>query len=143
MHFDNQVTIDADADRVWSVYTDVTRWPEWTASVSSVERVHGDAVEVGARVRIRQPRLPVAVWEVTEVTPGRSWTWVARAPGVRTTASHTVEPLGPTRTRVRQTIDQDGGLGGLVGRLWARLTREYLAMEATGLKQRSESVDAA
>jgi uncharacterized membrane protein len=143
MRFDEQVTIDVGSDRVWSVYADVERWPEWTASIETVEFVHGHRVEVGARVRIQQPKLPVAVWEVTEVIPGRSWTWVAKAPGVRTTAVHAVEPLGPGSTEVHQSVIQAGVLGALLGRVWARLTREYLAMEAAGLKARSESTTTA
>ncbi len=139
MRFDDEVMIDAPASEVWAVYSDVERWPEWTASVSRVELVAGDAVAVGARARIAQPKLPKAEWEVTDVAPGRSWTWVATAPGVRTTAIHTIEPVGPSRTRVHQTLIQRGLLGALVGRLYGRLTRRYLATEAQGLKQRCEA----
>ena len=58
------VDVDASPARVWEVMADVGRWPEWTASMTSVELL-GDALDVGAHVRIRQPKLPAAVWEVT------------------------------------------------------------------------------
>src|SRR5215475_6563957 len=100
MNIADSVTISATADEVWRVFTDVERWPEWTASVRSVEVTSGDGVALGARVRIKQPRLPALVWEVTEVEPGVSWTWVSRSPGVVTTARHSVTALGPDKTRV-------------------------------------------
>ncbi len=138
MDFEDQILIAASADLVWSVYADVERWPEWTASTTSVDFVVGTTLALGAKVRIRQPRLPTAVWEVTALDPGRSWTWEARGPGVHTTAFHTLEP-GDGGVLVRQGLSQAGPLGGIVGRLWGRLTRAYLAMEAEGLKDRCES----
>jgi uncharacterized protein YndB with AHSA1/START domain len=139
MNFHDSVQIGAAAADVWRVFTDVERWPEWTASVRTVEIVRGSGVEPGARVRIRQPRLPVMTWEVTEVDPGVSWAWVARSPGVATVARHTVTPAGPGTTLVEQVIEQRGPLAGIAGRLTARLTRRYLAIEAAGLKQRCEA----
>ena len=139
MQFDGEVVIDASIDEVWAVYSDVERWPEWTESISTVSYVDGGALAVGARVRIKQPKLPTAVWEERDVEPGRSWTWVATGPGIRTTAVHTLEPAGANATRVQQTLVQQGPVGALVGRVYARLTRSYLAMEATGLKRRCEA----
>ena len=139
MQIDDEVMIAANADDVWAIYSDVERWPEWTDSVRSVEYVDGHALAVGARVRIAQPKLPVAVWEIRAVDPGRSWTWVASSPGVRTTAVHTLEPAGVNATRVHQTIVHGGPIGVIVGRVYARLTRAYLAMEAAGLRQRCEA----
>jgi uncharacterized membrane protein len=139
MRFDDEVTINAAASNVWRTYADVERWPEWTASVRSVRYEHGDTLESGARVRIEQPKLPKAAWEVTQVEPGRSWTWVSRAPGIRTTAIHTVEPINEQTTRVQQTLVQDGPLGAIFGRIYGKLTRRYLATEAAGLKRRCEA----
>jgi uncharacterized membrane protein len=143
MRFDDEILIDAGAADVWSIYSDVERWPEWTPSVRTSEYVDGRKLVVGARVRIEQPKLPKAEWEVTAVVPGRSWTWVATGPGVRTTATHTVEPTEGGTTRVHQTIEQHGPLGVVIGRVYAKLTRDYLRMEAAGLKQRCESHRAA
>ena len=70
--------------------------------------------------------------------PGTSWTWVARAPGAVTTASHTLRRIDDGTTHVEQTITQAGVVGALVGRLTRRLTRRYLAMEAAGLAAQAE-----
>ena len=139
MHTEDSIEILAPVEKVWAVYADVERWPDWTASVRSVELVEGDALAVGARARIDQPRLPRVTWTVTELTPGRSWTWENRSPGAHTVAWHVVTPVDSATTRVEQGIDQDGPIGGLVGRLYAGLTRRYLRMEAQGLKAACEA----
>lgn len=143
MRFDDEVTIAAPPDTVWRVYSDVERWPEWTASVRSVRYTEGADLAPGATVQIEQPKLPKAVWQVTDIEPGRSWTWAAKAPGITTVATHTVEPRPDGTTLVRQSIEQRGPLGALFARLYARLTRRYLAMEAAGLKAASEARTAA
>jgi hypothetical protein len=139
MNFQDGITIRADRQRVWAVYSDVERWSEWTDSITSVERLTGTGVEVGTRVRIRQPRLPTAVWEVTVHDPGVSWTWTSKAPGITTVAWHRLLEQVDGSVRVEQGIEQRGPLGWLVGRLYAGLTRRYLAMEAAGLKARCEA----
>jgi uncharacterized protein YndB with AHSA1/START domain len=138
MQFNDDVLINASIDRVWAVYTDVEHWPEWTASVRETRYTDGDTLAVGARVLIDQPKLPTATWEVSSVDTGRSWTWIASGPGVRTTAVHTLEAAGNDKTRVQQTLVQSGPLGSIIGRVYSKLTRRYLAMEASGLKQRCE-----
>src|SRR5215471_16690616 len=133
MEIRHESEVRAPVAAVWDVYADVTHWPRWTASVTSAEFVVGDQLADGARVRIRQPKLPTTTWEVTELAPGRSWSWVSHSPGSRTTASHELTPRADGTTGVVQTIVHAGWGGKLVGRLLARRTRRYLAMEAAGL----------
>ena len=134
------ITIDAPIEVVWSVFTDVERWPTWASSFTSVELIDGP-MRLGAKARIRQPRLPTVVWEVTKWEPGRSWTWTAMSPGARTEASHVLTRVG-SGTIAEQTITPSGPIGRLAAFLWRSLTRRYLAIEAAGLKQQSEQVAA-
>ena len=134
------ISIDAPIDVVWAVFTDVEQWPTWTDSVRSVELIDGP-MGVGARARIRQPRLPAVVWTVTEFDPGHSWTWVASSPGARTSARHVLSAVGDA-TLAEQSIEPSGPLGRVAARLWRSLTKRYLAMEAGGLKRRSEQLAA-
>src|SRR5215470_3304769 len=134
------ITIDAPIEVVWSVFTDVERWPTWASSFTSVELVDGP-MRLGAKARIRQPWLPTVVWKVTEWEPGRSWTWTTTSPGARTEASHVLTRVGG-RTVAEQSISSSGPIGRLAAFVWRSLTRRYLAIEATGLKQRSEHVGA-
>ena len=139
MEFTHQVVIDAPVERVWAVYADVEHWADWTASIRSVELLDGASLVLGAKAKIRQPKLPVATWEVTALAEGRSWTWVATGPGARTTADHAMTPQADGTTLVETRLTQEGPLGAVIGRVYASLTRRYLAMEAAGLKARCES----
>jgi uncharacterized membrane protein len=137
MRFESSVHIEASPARVYEVFSDVERWPEWTASITSVERLEPGPLTVGSKTRIKQPKLPVAVWEVTELVEGSHFVWVATGPGVRTVAGHYVEADG-TGARAISRIDQQGPGGWLIGTIYKGLSNRYLAMEGAGLKARSE-----
>ena len=103
---DSSIEIDAPAGRVWDVFVDVEHWSTWTASTSAARALDGPGIEVGKRFEIRQPRFPKLVWEVTEVDPGRSWTWRQRSFGAETRATHEVAAQAPNRTLVRERLDE-------------------------------------
>ncbi len=139
MRFESSVTVQASPERVWEVFSDVAKWPEWTpATIESVERLDEGPIHVGARTRIRQPKLPVAIWEVTEVKDGEYFEWVSRAPGIKTTGGHRVEST-PDGTVATSIIIQEGPLGWLFGKLYANLTRRYIKLEGESLKRTSET----
>lgn len=138
MEFTSAFVIAAPPERVWSIFTDVERWPEWTASVTSVTRLDAGPLAAGARVRIRQPRLLTAVWTVTAYEEGRSWTWTAPGLGYRSLGEHVVAPH-PSGSEVVLRLAQLGPLGAVVGRITAGLTDRYLALEGEGLKTRAEN----
>lgn len=132
------IEIAAPAAVVWAVYADVERWPEWTASVTSVALEPSGALARTSRATIKQPHLPRVVWTVTDIEPEREWTWANHSPGAHTIATHRLSPLDSGRTRVDLSIDQRGVLGRPIGWLVRRTTRRYLRMEAEGLRGRSE-----
>jgi len=136
--FHDRIDIAAASQKVWAVWSDVRRWHEWTASISSIEPLLAGPVQVGSRVRIQQPRLRPNLWTVTEWLPEQGFVWEARVPGLFMRGSH-------------RLLDHDGGctaeLGlafeGLLSRpvAWwgGRLIVEYMRLEAEGLKRRSEA----
>lgn len=138
MRFQDSIEVSAPAAAVFETYADVERWPSWTSSVTSVELLDPGPFRVGMRARVRQPRLPVAIWQVTELLPGESFTWVARGPGVVTTGTHAVQAVAGT-TRVTATLDQEGLLGPVLGFATRGLTRRYIHTELEGLKRYCES----
>ena len=135
--YSRSIEIEAPADRVWAVMSDVERWHEWTPSVTKVTLAGTGPLAVGRRATIRQPRFPPALWKITEVVPERSFTWVSVAPLVRVVARHSVEALAPGRTRALLSLEYFGLVGTLLAKWTKGITLRYLDMEAEGLKARS------
>jgi hypothetical protein len=118
---------------------DIERWPDWTPTVTKIQKIHSGPLAVGSRALIRQPKLPPAArWEVTELEDeNRTFAWITRGPGVRLIARHWVTV---TRDGSRATLSRrfSGALGGLLGRLTRKLNERYPALDANGLKERAE-----
>lgn len=140
MRFQTQVDVDADPKAVWRVLIDVESWPEWTASMASVQRLQGGDFGVGSSARVVQPKLKTAVYTVTEYEVGRSFTWETKAAGVSVRGGHLIENLGEGKARVTLSVEQSGLLSGIVGMLFGKLTRQYVAMETAGLKKAAEAL---
>ena len=136
--FRHFVDIDAPPARVWPIMSDVERWHEWTASIRGIKRWGEGPLAVGQRALVRQPKFPPALWTVTAVEPGRSFTWESVAPGIHVTGRHSIEPT-PAGSRVTLALTYAGVFGKLMGRWTSGITNRYIAMEAAGLKRRSES----
>jgi uncharacterized membrane protein len=137
---EDSVEIDAPAQLVWEIFSDVEHWPDWTESVTSLVGHDGANLAVGKQFSIKQPGMAKLKWKVTEIDSGSSWTWVQRSPGVNVSARHWVIPQPDGRTLVRQQLEQRGMVGALVGRMMLTKTKRFLEQEAQGLKARSEQV---
>ena len=132
------IEIDAPAKRVYEVMLDTDRWHEWTPSITSIKRLDSGPFAVGSRAMIRQPKLPPAVWTVTAIDGTSGFTWINRGPGVRVIADHAIDGNGH-RATATLSLRYEGFLGGLIARMTRGITQRYLAMEANGLKKRSEN----
>jgi uncharacterized protein YndB with AHSA1/START domain len=132
------VTIAAPPRRVWTTLTDVEHMPEWTESMSLVQRLDDGPLSVGCRVRIHQPKMRPMVWTVTEFEPERSFTWTAAAAGIELTARHDLRPEADA-VSARLSLRVTGWLALLIIPAVGPRIRRYLRMEAEGLKRAAES----
>jgi uncharacterized membrane protein len=135
--FSVTVDIRAPSDRVLAVLFDIEHWPEWTSTMTSVRRIDGGPLAVGSRARVRQPKLPPAVWKVTEFDKKSGFTWISRSPGVQVAGGHRVEATG-TGCRATVSLQFSGLFGPVLARVLRGLNERYLATEAKGLKERAE-----
>ena len=117
---------------------DVESWPQRIPTVEAVERLDAGSLAVGSRTRLQQPRLPTAVWTVTELADGSSYTWESSSPGVTVTASHLVEPH-PDGSRLTLAVSVSGPMSW-IGWLFTRsLTKRYVETEAVSIKRAAET----
>src|SRR5262245_47231708 len=114
--FSASIDIAAPTDRVWSIMSDVERWPEWTSTLTRVKRLDGGPLRPGSRAFIRQPKLPPAFWRVVDVQAGKGFTWISRGPGVLVTAKHFVVPSS-NGSHATLSLHYGGLLGGMLGRM--------------------------
>lgn len=138
MYIERSIDIAAPPERVWAVFSDIERWHEWTASVTSVTRLDEGPLRVGSQARVLQPKIRPAIFEVTELNPGRSFKWQTSNGGIAAVANHVVEQA-PGGTRVTISLDFRGFPLLFFG-WWVRwLTNKYFTLETEGLKRRSEA----
>jgi uncharacterized membrane protein len=93
MTFTHSIDIDAPPETVWAIWSDIEHWSEWTASISKIEKLPPGPLAIGLRARVRQPKLPTAIWRVTELQENRGFTWISTNPGAHVTGIHTIEPI--------------------------------------------------
>ncbi|MCV7253115.1 SRPBCC family protein [Mycobacterium hackensackense] len=82
--------VDAPADTVWRILTDLDAWPHWGLTVARAE-LDGTAIQLGASGRLWTPVGIPLPFLISSFDPGRMWAWdVAGVPATR----HGVEPRG-------------------------------------------------
>ena len=131
------IDIAAAPERVWQVIVDIESWPQWTESVTEVKRLDSGPIQVGSRARLKQPGLLPLIWELTELEPGKQFTWVCRVPGVTSVARHEIIASGDG-CHLALTTTWTGPLAGPIVALNKTRTRRFLTQEANGAKARSE-----
>ena len=139
MRFEKSIDIDAPQQRVWDVLSDLEAWPQRIETVDTVELLTPAPIGTGSRVRLKQPKLPEGVWEITTWDAPAYFEWTQKMTGTTTVAGHRVESLGDGRSRLTLTLDMRGLLFAIVGRLYKDLTNRYMTLEAEGMKRAAET----
>src|SRR5690349_15170389 len=136
--FEHAIAISAPPERVWEILVDVEAWPARIPTVDRAERLDDGPLAVGAKTRLAQPKLPEAVWTVTELIPGTAFTWTSSSPGVRIAASHLVEPIA-AGSRLTLSVDLSGWLAPVGWLTTKSLTQRYVETEAASIKAAAEA----
>jgi uncharacterized membrane protein len=138
MTVETEVAIAAPSEKVWAVLSDVERWHEWTASIKSVLLLDPKPLHEQSKAFVEQPRLPRALWQVTEIERGRGFNWQAKSLGALTVGEHWITPNSHGGVKVALRVRQTGWLARVFRPWIEKLTRAYVEMEAQGLKRRCE-----
>ena len=139
MKLDHVITIDAPPDIVWAVTVDIERWPEWTPSVTMVQRIDQGSFDVGSTALIKQPGLPAAEWTVTALMRGERFSWESRRPGIHMIATHQIT-TAETGSQSRLCIEMFGVVARLLWPLIYVAAKRLLEQENTGLKGQCEAL---
>ena len=130
-------TTEASPERLWALMADVKGWPQWMPTVEAVTPLEpGRPSEVGARYAVEQPQLAKAVWTITAVDPGRSFTWESRTPGLHSVATHELRREADGTTIVLG-LTWSGLLAPVVRRLLGARALDYVTQEAASLAARA------
>jgi len=133
------ISIAAPIAHVWSVLADVEHWPDWTPTITTVQRLERGPFGPGSAARIKQPKLPPVVWTVSEFVPLDHFTWSVASPGAVTIAGHQLAPGPDGSVTVTLSIHRTGPLAPLLDLVFGNLTREYVTTEAQCLKRTVEA----
>lgn len=139
MRFEKSIQIDAGQQRVWEVLSDLEAWPRRIETVDSVELLTPAPVAQGSRLRLRQPKLPEGIWDITVWDPPTYFEFRQKAGGVTSIAGHRVDALEGERSRLTLSLDMRGFLIPVVSLFYKDITNRYMTIEAEGMKQAAET----
>jgi uncharacterized protein YndB with AHSA1/START domain len=92
---------------VWEAFVNLGGWPAWNPHMREVRLLTDVPLAMGSRARIVLKTGLSSTWEVTEFTPGRSFTWDAKLLGSRLSFAHVVQPVD-AGSRVILRIEASG-----------------------------------
>jgi hypothetical protein len=134
--YQGTIDIQAAPKVVVGLLHDLGGWARWTSTILEATPLGSGVVQPGARVRARQPGLPVSVWTV-DVVDERTFEWNNYRHGLRTVATHRIEAT-PEGSRLEVTIRQDGALSAPVKVVWGKVIRHHLRQMTVDLKAAAE-----
>jgi uncharacterized membrane protein len=139
MRFEASIEIDAQAERVWNVLSDLEAWPQRIDTVDEVELLTPPPLAKASQVRLKQPKLPEGTWDITVWDSPSNFEWSQKSGAMTSVAGHRVDPLEKGRSRLTLTLDLRGPLIPVVALFYKSLTNRYMTLEAQGMKRASES----
>jgi hypothetical protein len=134
-----QLIVEASAtttgtpERVWAEWIDVARWSQ--GEVIEEAEIDGP-FEVGTTIRTKAKGFPRSTLTVTVVDPPLLWVDESRAPGLRMTFEHVIEPA-TAGAKVTERALIRGALAPIVGRLMSGRLERLLAASTADLASRT------
>lgn len=134
--FTQSIDIHASAERVYSLYADLTSWPTWDPSVVEVNLPSG--LRVGSSGWLRSKDGPRTRISIHEASDANSFTVQSHLPGCRMLFGHTLQTVAGG-VRATHTLSFSGPLAFVFRRLLGPKIASTLPGALQGLKQMSET----
>ncbi len=138
IHLEDKIDIQATQGLVWEITIDVESWPQWSPAMEKVVREDPGEFKLGSSALIKQKLMPRTRWVVTELDPGRSFSWHTKVLGIEMKASHLILPDDSGVTSILK-IEMKGGIATILSPLLKPPVRLALKEENCGLKNFCES----
>jgi Polyketide cyclase / dehydrase and lipid transport len=133
MRFAHTLTTTAPAEAIWQVWADVPAWPAWDTALESASL--SGPFALGAQGRLKAKGSPASPFVISQVDPGRSYSFT------------TGMPLA--QLEVRRTLAADGGatsfthevtFRGPLGWLWGRVLGPGFRAQLPGAMERIRQI---
>lgn len=122
--YGTSVETTASAEKVWSVWSNMSTWGQWNPNVTSMNWSGGFVS--GTTGVMNTPSGQHHRMELVDVQPGRSFALLTSVvPGTRFRFNCRIEPSG-AKTKVSQTVEVGGPLGPIMGgMLGPQVSKEF------------------
>lgn len=119
----SRTVLDLKPEDIYAVWSDIDRWSEWLDDVEAAALL--GPFEEGSSFHFKPKGAPALNLELTEVTPGRSFTDLARLPFAQIYDTHEVISVADG-VEIRSTVR----ISGAASLLWRKLIAEGIAENA-------------
>lgn len=134
-HFAHTDSTHATADKIWKVWTDVPNWKQWDKGLREAS-LEGPFV-LGAKGRLTPDKGPASSFVISELIPGKGYTFKTRIPLGWIIVRRTLE-VREEKTFFRHEVRFTGPFKVLLGRSAGRRYRAMLPETLSAIKHIAE-----
>jgi uncharacterized protein YndB with AHSA1/START domain len=138
-----EISIDAPAETVWGVVSDLARYPEWNPFVIDASSTFEVGSPIRMRVRLFPPFSQNQTETITEHVAGQKVCWGLKgggSPALRSRRCQVVETMDGGRTRYVSEFQLTGWLAPLVMVILGRRLEAGFRGMSMGVKARAEEL---
>jgi uncharacterized protein YndB with AHSA1/START domain len=111
---EHSVETGAAPEAIWSLWSDVDRWPEWNADLANAEL--DGAFEAGSTIRMTSADGDVVELRIAEAEPPVRFVDEAQVGGITVRTTHRVDRAAADRVRIVYRMEISGPEADTIGR---------------------------
>lgn len=104
--FEETLTAPASAVKIWELYSDVNRWPDWNEAINSIEL--DGSFESGSAGSIQVLIAPPLSFRLENVEPGEGFDIVAELGDLKVTMKQRLSDDGDGECTIKHALIMDG-----------------------------------
>src|SRR5438445_12538946 len=139
--YGTSVETTASPEKVWRVWSDMSRWGEWNPNVSTMDWEGGFASGTTGVMNTKAGQHHKM--ELVDVQPGHSFGLLTSVvPGTRFRFNCRIEPAG-AKTKISQTVEVCGHLGPVMGGMLGPQVSQKFSTRLSNLPSKAATTQAA